>query len=444
MSENKKNIHILGGGPAGLATAFYAHLNGLEYTLYEKNSDVGGNCRTIKYKDFLFDTGAHRLHEKIPYVTNDIKSFMRNELLHVDAPSKIFNNGTMINFPLSITDILKNIDVETNFKIIKENIKNRLFSCPTENNFKSNAYKTYGKTLADLFLINYSEKLWGINTENLSPDTSGGRLKNLNLKSIVTSLFFSNATTSRHLDGSFLYPKYGFGQIFNNLSHQLNEDRILCNSDVDRVIISDDEINKIILADGKEVQVSRVVNTLPISILIRKMNIKPNNDVSEVLNKIKYRSVKLLILLINKNHFSLNASIYFPSSDVPFTRIYEPKNRSPFMCPEDKTSIVIEFPYFSNELKFEDSDYLLKVATDYLTSNKLLLKNDIIDSHTVDMPYAYPVLDIKTAENIKIVKQYLKTIKNLHNIGRSAEFEYLHVHDLFDRAKKLTKYIKNH
>ena len=75
-------------------------------------------------------------------------------------------------------------------------------------NFKELAYSKYGKTLSELFLINYSEKLWGKEACKLSPDISGGRLKNLNLISIIKQIFHNK---SNHLDGDFLYPKYGFG-----------------------------------------------------------------------------------------------------------------------------------------------------------------------------------------------------------------------------------------
>ena len=38
-------------------------------------------------------------------------------------------------------------------------------------NFKELSYKKYGKTLAELFLINYTEKLWGLDAENLNNKT---------------------------------------------------------------------------------------------------------------------------------------------------------------------------------------------------------------------------------------------------------------------------------
>ena len=59
------------------------------------------------------------------------------------------------------------------------------------------------------------------------------------------------------------------------------------------------------------------------------------------------------------------------------------------------------------------------------------------------MPYAYPVLNINTKDKIEKLCDYLRKFKNLSIIGRSAQFKYLHIHDLFKKAeyminKKLT------
>ncbi len=48
------DISIIGGGPAGLAVAYYASINEKEFEIFEANTIIGGNCITIKKKQFLF------------------------------------------------------------------------------------------------------------------------------------------------------------------------------------------------------------------------------------------------------------------------------------------------------------------------------------------------------------------------------------------------------
>tara|TARA_Y100000996_G_scaffold140493_1_gene107420 strand:+ start:2098 stop:3408 length:1311 start_codon:yes stop_codon:yes gene_type:complete len=427
-----KKIHILGGGPAGMALAYYANKHNVHFSLFEKSNTIGGNCRTIKHDDFLFDTGAHRFHDKDPEITTEIKSLMGDKLLQVSSPSKIYYNRKMLNFPISVFDAMSKIDLKTNLKIIKENIILQFKRKLEKKNFQDFAYSTYGKTLSNLFLTNYSEKLWGENAENLSLDISGGRLKNLNLMSMIKQLLSDEKEQFKNLDGDFLYPKYGFGTIFESIYSQLNNEEVFLESDITKLIIKDNKINSIVINDKKKIEVNTVMSTLPLPLLIKRMEIETPEEINQIIDNFKYRAVKLTILFLNRNKFSNNASIYFPQKDIPFTRIYEPKNRSIEMAPKNKTCIVIESPYDQHKALEENN---LGEIKSILINNNLIQSADILDHKIVNMPYAYPILDIDAKNKIEILNKYLEKIENLYLIGRNAEFKYLHTHDLFKKAK---------
>ena len=71
---------------------------GLISFFLKSGSEVGGNCRTIRVGDFLFDTGAHRFHDKDSNVTSEVKKLLGSDLFHVDAPSEIFFEGQFYQF----------------------------------------------------------------------------------------------------------------------------------------------------------------------------------------------------------------------------------------------------------------------------------------------------------------------------------------------------------
>ena len=174
-----------------------------------------------------------------------------------------------------------------------------------------------------------------------------------------------------------------------------------------------------------------------------KINIKIPKEISEITERMKYRMITLYVLFINKKSFTKNASIYFPQKEVLFTRIYEPKNRSKYMAPIDKTCIVIEVP--SNQKIINDTNKInqLDSIKTFLISKKLINKTDVISQKIIEMPYAYPVLDVNLYKRINQVKYFFQKIQNLDIMGRSGEFEYLHVHDLFDKAKTYINTFKN-
>ena len=83
------HIHILGGGFAGLALGYYARKNGFPFTIYEADATLGGNAVTFEHEGFLYDSGAHRFHDRLPLITREIQGLLGSELESVHVPSRI-------------------------------------------------------------------------------------------------------------------------------------------------------------------------------------------------------------------------------------------------------------------------------------------------------------------------------------------------------------------
>ena len=73
-------VSIIGAGPAGLASAYYAKKNKIDFEIFEASNRVGGNCVTFKVIEFLLDSGAHRLHDVDSETTKLFKSLLKNDL----------------------------------------------------------------------------------------------------------------------------------------------------------------------------------------------------------------------------------------------------------------------------------------------------------------------------------------------------------------------------
>tara|TARA_B100001250_G_scaffold406337_1_gene425205 strand:- start:702 stop:1226 length:525 start_codon:yes stop_codon:yes gene_type:complete len=168
------------------------------------------------------------------------------------------------------------------------------------------------------------------------------------------------------------------------------------------------------------------------------MHPKPPEDILEVLDNLKYRSIMICVIYLNRKSFSLNASLYFPDSNCPFTRIYEPKNRSKEMAPSNKTCIVVEVPIGKNNIRSDvGKSVVYAKVLEYLVDKNMLQEDDIIKYKIVSIKYAYPVIT-KGIKNILFkVNSYFDKFENLKLIGRSTSFEYLHTHHIMDRSEKL-------
>ena len=436
MSRNPF-LHILGAGPAGLSIGYYAKKKNIPFIINESSNQVGGNCRTIKNGDFKFDTGAHRFHDKIPTVTQEIKELMGDELLIVKSPSKIYKDGTMIDFPINFSSLLQSLSLGQICDILIENLFKRSSNGSMEKNFKNRAYHTYGKTLSNLFLINYTEKLWGRSADLLQEDVAGDRLKNLDLPSIIKQKILG-FNKYKNLDGSFFYPQNGFGSIFESMANHIGFDKINTGTPVKKIMHEKGKITGLVCGNSKIINPEMVISSLPIDKTIHLMDPVPPNEILLAVNEIGYRNIKICVLFLNTPFFSKNASIYFPDRKLNFTRIYEPKNRSAHMAPMDKTCIVIECPYDSGDrLSSMRKDEFYEMIRNDLLNEKLIKKDQIIDYDIFDMNNAYPILDINIKEKKKKILSYLHTFENMYLIGRNAEFQYLHTHDIISKGRML-------
>lgn len=279
----KTKLTIIGAGPAGLAAGHYAKKKGIDFQIFESENFVGGNCHTYKEGDFLFDTGAHRLHDKIPEVTAELLSILGEDLFKVSAPSYIYSDNKFFIFPFQLKDLIQNLGILTFLQLCFEILIYKFKK--SEDNFENLALRNYGKTISSKFLLNYSEKLWGTPCSKLSTVISGSRLKGLNLKA-----YLNNKTT--HLDGmEFYYPKYGYGNICDRLAEICGN--IELNSRITKIYHDHDKIREIEINNQNKIKVDNLISTLPLTNLIKSLNPSPPNEIISAARNLKFRNLIL-------------------------------------------------------------------------------------------------------------------------------------------------------
>ena len=430
------DLDILGAGSAGIAAGYFAKKRGLRFKVYEASGEFGGNCRTFRHKDFMFDAGADRFHDKDPEITREVLALMGDEIIEVSAPSYIFHNKRLTHFPITPVNLLRNLKPSTSIaafisfifaKFAKREIKS----------FEDYAFQKYGKIISRLFLTNYSEKLWGLPTSQLSPEVAGSRLKDLNVKNILSEMFFPNQK-AKHLEGSFYYPKYGFGRLIDRMALFCGFENIALNSKITKVFHQADKITSFEINNNTTIETNNMVSSLPISLLIKSLSPAPPQEILDTIKNLKFRHLKLICFFINKASINNAATMYFPDKKFIFTRAYEPKNRYSKMSPPDKTSLVLEIPYSYNDaIDTMDIDVLIKRVKADLLKTDLIKEDEIIDCVVKEMPYAYPVLEKDYGIHMKQLLLYLKQFKNLYLTGRNGRFVYSWTHNMLQFGKEI-------
>lgn len=437
---NSARINILGGGPAGLATAFYATRRQLPVRLFEASSRVGGNAVTFSDGDFRFDSGAHRLHNKDAIATADLKDLLGDRLKEIQIPSQIFHRGRWIDFPLSPVNLLGNLSPAGTLKAAWSLVRSKIDRTPVPptESFESHAVRKYGREVAARFLLGYSEKLWGKPATALSPAISGSRLKGLSARTALLELFFGNRTKTEHLDGKFLYPDHGFGAVADTLAEAIGHENIRTDSKVTRLAHDGRRILSVEINHTEQVPAGELVSTLPLPLLINLLDPLPDEQVRALASTLEFRNVLLVALFIDRKSVSPNGSVYFPDSKFPFTRVYEPRNRCPLMSPEGKTSLVAEIPCAPRSDTWGmDDDAATELVASRLAEMGWISRAEVIGSDVRRLPHAYPVMELGFEDKVRKIAAAIDPFQNLSTTGRNGLFAYTHVHDMMKNGREL-------
>lgn len=439
--QNKK-VTILGGGPAGLALGYYAKQKKYNFTIYEGQNHIGGNCKTFNHKGFLFDSGAHRIHDKSTEVTHLIQELMDDELKQIHSPSQIYKKGQFIDFPLTPLNLMSKLGARAFLKATAHIFKESLKAKKENNSFQDIALKAYGKHIAENFLLNYSEKLWGVPCSQLSPKIAGQRLKGLNLKTFIIEGLLGLKAKTKHIDGAFYYPDYGIGSIFEKLATACGREHILTNHKVTKIHHHNQQIQSIELNGQEKIKVEHLLNTLPLNIFLNILDPAPPAAVLELVQQIRFRNIVLIVFMIDKPRINNNASMYFPDSKYPFTRIYEPKNRSPKMAPAHQTTLAVEIPCQHSDTWWKlDDQTLTATIKEAVLGLGFFEEQELLDVVTKRLPFAYPILELGFEEKVQEILAYLDRFDNLYTNGRNGIFQYSHIHDMFLTGKEIVEKI---
>ena len=428
-------LAILGGGVAGLAAANEAERLGVPYRLYEADAELGGNARTFTSSDaslgeWRFDAGAHRLHDRDPQVTARFHDLLGDELLTVDEPSRIRWRDRFVDFPLDPWNLSRVLSLGHLLRAGAGLLTSRLRPGPAAENLEALAVRRYGRAIAEPFLLQYSERLWGYPASELSPDVAGRRLEGLDLRRIVRGLT-RRGERCPHMEGRFLYPRLGIGRLAEALAAGCRPDRLRVRSAVSALRHDGRRVRAVELASGERVEVSDVVSTLPLALHARLLDPRPATDLVDAAGRLEFRHVILVAVRLRRPCRSRYASTYFPDPSWPFTRVHEPTVRSAAMAPPGCTALVAEVPCFSGDARWQqDPDGLTEDVVSSMIRARLIEPGDVLGATVRRLRNAYPVLRVGAAEQARELRAGLRSLAGLHLVGRAATFRYLHMHDL--------------
>ena len=418
----KTDVLILGGGLAGLSTAYHLNkLNSLSSIIIEKESMTGGTAGSITHEGFTFDFTGHLLHLHSPYGKKLITSFLRGNFRQIKRNSWIYSKNVFTRYPFQANTYglpEKVIDDCVLGYLKTIHFPKKKLRPSSQQSFRNWALDSFGAGICHHFLFPYNEKLWQRPLSEMTTDWQG-RFVPAPKPSEVLYGALMDQTTSFGYNASFIYPKHGGIQALPNaFVKRLKPKQVYLKSPLKSVDLKE----KTAIVDGiGKISFTHLVNTIPLADFLSLCRPLPKN-VLEAEKKLSYNSVYCLNLGVSgpinpKRHW-----IYFPEKKFPFYRVgfYDQFSRD--NAPKKSSSLYIEFSRNSKESV--NLNFLEKSALQALRRCKILSsKNKIVAKLWTPIHCAYVVYDFNRAAALKTIFSYLEK-KSVSSIGRYGAWKY--------------------
>lgn len=418
----KKVKHlIIGGGISGLTYANYAKG---DYLIVEKEDRVGGYCKTTKRNGYVWDFAGHFFH----FNTEEFKKFFmekmaKDQIIYNEKCTKILYKNQFVDFPFqtNIHQLEKQEFIDCLYDLFNKEEKENY------DNFLDMLYGKFGKSIVEKFLKPYNEKLYATDLRNLDVDAMGRFFPYADKEAIINNMKENNVNS---YNSTFLYPKEGAYSFIEILYNQLDKDKVLLNTSVDKVDIKN---KKVLLSTNEEIEYEYLINTMPLNHFLELLG-----GYDKLLDEMSYNKVLVFNLGFDKKSPRCTKEhwLYIPDKDVNYYRVGFYNN----ILGHEKLSMYIEIGYSKNDkITDKEIEKQLKLTLENLKKSNIIDDNmTLVDHETIIMDPAYVHISTETTKKIDKLKSNFKE-NSVYTIGRYGAWIYNSMEDSMLVAKEIAE-----
>ena len=468
------SIVIVGAGPAGLTAALELQAAGIrDITILEADHQVGGISRTVQHHGNRIDIGGHRFFSKSDWVMDWWRTLMpvaaaadaegmrelRYQGASSDVPaatateaddgvmllrsrlSRIYFNKQFFDYPLKLNpDTLLKLGPWKTLTFGLSYVWSRVNPRRPETSLEDFLVNRFGQKLYRQFFKEYTEKVWGVPCNEISAAWGAQRIKSLSITKAVLHalkqvLGLGGKAEQTSLIESFLYPKYGPGQMWETAAGRFVKQggTLLMRSRVTGIEIRDGEVRSVAYlgADGETqaLPCTHLLSTMPIKDLVQASASAWPQHVREIASNLSYRDFITVGLLYPRSAIPRQLDdnwIYIQEPGVNVGRVQVFNNWSPYLVANAST-LWLGLEFFCKEgdpLWTMDDEALKALAHREMVQIGLVQADAPRDAVVLRVPKAYPGYFGDAYARFDELQTALDAIPNLFLIGRNGMHRY--------------------
>ncbi len=316
----------------------------------------------------------------------------------------------------------------------------------------------FGRRLYETFFKAYTEKVWGVPCDQIPARWGAQRIRKLSLLRAVhhqlrRTLRLAGNAADTSLCEQFLYPKLGPGQLWEHIAQQVVErgGEVRLQTTASELCVTNDSVLEgpvlnspvanshitcvhALHASGAQecIPADFVLSTMPVPALIKALGSDVPPHVRAIAEGLRFRDFLTVGLLSKRLALRMPCGaplddtwIYIQEPGIRMGRLQIFNNWSTSMV-ADPTTVWLGLEYFcaeGDDLWTMPDDSLRSFAASELAAMGLLHLDDVLDTHIVRVPKAYPAY-LGTYEHFDTLRNYTDRLGNLFLIGRNGMHRY--------------------
>lgn len=442
-----RDVVIIGAGVAGLSCAFELARAGARVTVLESEPQVGGMAASFEEGDrgsagqpgsdyWSWDFGPHRFHSGEARLLAHAEEILGSNHVWSKRRSRIFLFDRFFDYPLVLSNVLRNMPRRTLFRVLFDYAWTRLLDTMglreyRDRNFKEWVERRFGAELSRIFFTEYTEKTWGIPATQISSAWARQRISLLSLGDTIKKTIFKPRNIPRTLTTDFIYPKLGgIGELARCYVRKIEElgGRVLVAAPVVQLHRNGQRVTAVeyrLEGEKHVIEPDDVVSTIPVTRLLQCLEPKPPQEARLAAKNLRYISIIFIYLKLSKPQVSPDSWIYLPQKALRVHRISEFKNFSKLCAPPEQTLLCAEITCLPGEGPWGATDEELRdIAVDDLSRIGLIRREEVLGSFVKRVLHAYPLYDLDYEQNLEPVMDFVHGLENLRSSGRQGLYRY--------------------